>query len=84
MYARTAHRIRLRLPEHFARDRCCIPLAERQELQQVGNRVSLGPPEVGMRNLAGEVADEKQQRGDGIWNGGADATKYVVAADINS
>ena len=49
-------RVGLRLPEHFARDRRGVPLAERQELQQVGDRIPFGPAEVGVRDLAGLVA----------------------------
>ena len=61
-----AERVRLGLAQHFARDRRRVAFAERQELQQVDDRVAFGPAEVGVRDLSGLVADVEQQRGDGV------------------
>ena len=47
-------------------DRRGVALAEGEELQQVGDRVAFGPAEVGVRHLAGAIADVQQQAGDGV------------------
>ena len=57
MDARAAFGIGLGLAQHLARDRRDVALAEGEELQQVDDRVAFGPAEVGVRHLAGAVAD---------------------------
>src|SRR5262245_10017876 len=47
--ARPAKRIRLRLAQDFARHGRRVALTERQKLQHIGDRISLGPSEVGVR-----------------------------------
>ena len=56
--------IGLGLTQHLAADRRHVALAESEELEQVGDRVALGPPEVGVRHLAGAIADVQQQARD--------------------
>ena len=69
----------LGLAQHFARDRRRVALAEGQELQQVGDRVAFRPAEVGVRDLAGPVADVQQQRRDRVGNRRAHAAQHAVA-----
>lgn len=63
--------IRFRLPEHFPRHGSGAPFAECQKLQEIRNRVPFGPPEVRVRNLTRLIADEEQERGDGVGDRGA-------------
>src|SRR5262245_65380165 len=57
MYPRASQWIRLALTQHLSRHRRGVALAEREELQQIQERVALGPSEVRVRNLPGLVAD---------------------------
>src|SRR6516225_702850 len=84
VHARAPERIRLGLTQHFAGDGCSIAFAERQELQQVGNRVSLRPSEIDVRYFARSIADIQQQRGDGVWNGGALTSQHAVGPDTRA
>src|SRR4051794_13517051 len=79
-----AERIGLCLAQHFAGHGSSVPLAKRQELQQVGDRVSLGPAEVRMRDLAGAIAAVQQQRGNRIRDRRADAAEDVMGADLRT
>ena len=81
---RPAQRIWLGLPQHLARDRRRVALAERQELQQVDDRVAFGPAEVGVRDLAGRVADVQQQAGDRVGDRRARAAQHVMPADVRA
>ena len=81
---RPAHGIWLGLPEHLARDGRRVALAERQELQQVDDRIAFGPAEVRVRDLAGAIPDEQQQARDRVGDGRAHTPKYVVPGDIRS
>ena len=68
------------LAQHLARDRRGVSFAERQELHQVDDRVAFGPAEVGVRQLAGRVADVEQQRGDRVRDGRARGAQDAIAA----
>src|SRR5262245_6867157 len=63
---RALPRVGLRLPEHFPGHGRGVAFAEREELQEIRDRVAFGPPEVCMRYLPRLVADEQQQRRDGV------------------
>jgi hypothetical protein len=52
-----ANRIRFRLSQNLAGHWGRVALSQRQELQQVRNRVAFGPSEVHMRDFAGAIAD---------------------------
>ncbi len=82
--ARTLERVRLVLAQDFARDRRRVAFAERQELQQVDNRIAFGPPEVGVRDLPGLVADVDEERRDGVGDRRADAAQHAVLADLDA
>ena len=84
MHAGTTAGIGFDLAQHLARDRRGIALAERQELQQVGNRVALGPPEVDVRDHAGLIADVEQQRRDRVGNRRALRAQNQVAAHLDA
>ena len=80
----TAHRIRFRLPQDLAGDRRRISLTEGQELEQVSERIALGPAEVRVRDTARLVPDVKKQRRDRVRYRRADAAKDVMAGDVHA
>ena len=59
-----------------------VAFAEGEELQEIGDRVAFGPPEVHVRQLARPVANLEQQRGDGVGNRGALAAKHAEAVHL--
>jgi len=69
----TPIRISLGLPQHFARHRRGVPFAERQELQQIHDRVAFGPPEVRVRDLVRQDAKFAIQKRTGAH------TRFAVA-----
>ena len=77
-------RVGLRLPEHLACHRCGVPLSECQELEEISNRIAFRPAEIRMRNPVRAIADEQQQRGDGVRNRRACAAQHVMPADIRA
>src|SRR4029453_5971442 len=55
--------------------------SERQELQEIRDRIAFRPTEVGVRHLTGPIANVYQQRRDRIWDGGALAAQHAVRPD---
>src|SRR5689334_18929241 len=82
--SRPTHRVRFGLAKHFACDRSRIAFAEREEFQQVGNWISLGPSKVGVRNLAGLVAAIEEQRRNRIRNRWTHASQHAMTADLDA
>ena len=66
VHARTALRVRFRAAQHLAGDRGDLAVAEDEEADQVADRVALGPGEVGVRDLAGAVAEGEEDGGDRV------------------
>src|SRR5919109_4267408 len=84
MYTRPAQWIWLGLPQHFAGHRGRIPFAQGEELQKVRDWIPLGPSEVRMRDLPGEVADVEKQGRDRIRDRRTHAAQDTVAIDGNA
>src|SRR4029453_12971241 len=82
--ARPAPRVVLRLTQYFAGYRGRIPFTECQELQEVRNRVALRPSKIYVWDLFGLIADEEQERSDGIGDGRTLTAKHPVTTDIDS
>src|SRR5215510_16016705 len=76
--------IGLELSEDLARHRRGVAFAEREELQQIGDRVAFGPSEVDMRDLTGLISDVDQQRRDRVWNRRTPREQHAVAADLDA
>src|SRR5205085_10679197 len=74
--------VMLGLAQHLARHRRDVAIAEQDEAQLVEDRVALGPGEVGVRELAGLVAQIEQERGDGVGYGRALGAQHAVAGDL--
>ena len=79
---RAALGLPLGLAQHFARHRRRVAFAEREEAQQIGDRIALGPAEVGVRRHAGAIAQIEQDRGDRIGNRRAARRQDLMAADV--
>ena len=66
MHAGPAKGILFSLTQDFARHRGRVPLAERQELQQVRDRVAFRPSEVHVRDSVGPIANVEEERRDRV------------------
>jgi hypothetical protein len=82
MHSGPAKRISLCLTQDFARHRRRISLSKCQELQQVRDRIAFRPTEVHMRDLAGSIADVKEQRRDRVRNRRALAAQHAITVRV--
>ncbi len=69
--ARSPLGIRFRAAQDLAGDRGDLAVAEDQEADQMADRVALGPGEIGVRDLAGAVAEGEEDGGDRVRDRGA-------------
>src|SRR5260370_557043 len=60
------------------------PFEEGEELDEIDDRVALGPAEVGVRNLPGLIGDVQQERRDRVGDRRAGRAKHVVAAYVGA
>src|SRR6476469_5329712 len=84
MYPRPLERVRLRLAQDFASDGRRVALAERQELEEIGDRVPFSPAEIRVRDLAALVPDVKQERCDRVGDCGARAAKDMMPVPVHA
>ena len=82
--ARPALRVGFGLPQHFTRHRSGVAFPEREELQQVGDGISLGPAEVRVRKHARDVADMQEQGRDRVRHRRADAPEDAMPVHIGT
>ena len=79
----TADRLRA-WAQHFAAHGRRVAFAEREELQQIRERIAFGPAEVRVRDAVRPIAQIEQQAGDRVGNGGAAAAQDVVAVHVHA
>src|SRR5262245_30675702 len=84
MNSRPLVRVGLGLAQDLAADRGGVAFAEGEELEEIGDRVALGPSEVRVRNGAGAIAQVQQQSGDRVRNRGARAAEHAETADVHA
>ena len=84
MNSRSALWIVLGLPQDFARDRCGVPFAEHEKLQQVRDGIAFGQSEVRMGTRTCRVSQVEQQCRYCIGNRGTLAPQNPVAFDFDA
>lgn len=70
--------------EDFVGEGRGISFAEKEEAEDVRDRISFGPLEVDVRDTSGGALDVDEQRGDGIGDHGAACVEDTVLAEMGS